>query len=189
VCSRGPRSPVTREAHHLNGAVSYAGLLPGATTPRPMNVSGMIGIVRLGLIVLTLAWAPAAGIAQQRNINFDLLVAARAGEEGAVRTLLDQGANPDSRDRVGDTALNIAARTGRTALARLLVERGADVDLANLARVTPLMSAAFDGHVEIMKILLERKADVAPVDRVQKTARIYAAGSGNAECGERLIAA
>jgi ankyrin repeat protein len=120
--------------------------------------------VAAGLVLLA-----GAAAAQNRNINFDMLQAARAGSEATVRALLDQGANPNSRNRFGDSALNTAARTGNLGMAKLMVERGADVNLANLARVTPLMSAAFGGHVEILKVLLVAKAHVVPTDRVEKT--------------------
>src|SRR5262245_28213568 len=135
----------------------------------PMRTPRTATVRRVALLGAALAAFAVGGVAQQRNINFELLAAARAGSEATVRALLDQGASPDSRNRLGDTALNIAARDGNAALARLLVERGADVNLPNLARVTPLMSAAFGGHAEIVKLLLARKANVKPTDRVQKT--------------------
>ena len=74
--------------------------------------------------------------------------------------LLDQGASPNARNRLGDTPLNTAARNGNLELVRLLLERGADVDQPNLARVTPLMSAAYGGHEAIVRELLAHKADV-----------------------------
>ena len=107
-------------------------------------------------VLMMVVCATASG--QQRNINFDLLQAARSGSVGAVRTLLDEGANPNSRNRLGDTPLNTAARNGQIELVQLLIARGADVNLANLARVTPLMSAAYGGHAEIERVLIEHPA-------------------------------
>ena len=46
------------------------------------------------LITMLLAASPLA--IGQRNINFELLGAARSGSEASVLALLDQGANPDS---------------------------------------------------------------------------------------------
>src|SRR5207344_3636891 len=112
------------------------------------------------LVAALLVVACGGAAAQDRNINFDLLQAARAGSVTSVRALLDQGASPNSRNRLGDTPLNLAARSGNLALASLLLERGADVDLPNLARVTPLMSAAYGGHTEMLELLLAAKADV-----------------------------
>jgi len=58
---------------------------------------------------LALAWLLVCGAAcaqvPQRNINFDLLAAARSGNVAVVASLLDQGANPNPRNRLGDTPL------------------------------------------------------------------------------------
>ena len=116
-----------------------------------------------------------SALAQQRNINFDLLQAARSGSVATTIALLDQGANPNSRNRLGDTPLNTAARNGNIELVKLLLERGADVNLPNLARVTPLMSAVYGGHTDVARTLLAAKASVEPSDRMEKTAMIYAA--------------
>src|SRR5215468_8309617 len=121
-------------------------------------------IFRFALLAAVLAAYAAVGAAQQRNINFELLAAVRAGAETTVRALLDQGASPDSRNRLGETPLNTAARDGNAALVKLLVERGADVNLANLARVTPLMSAAYGGHAEVARMLIAAKASLDPTD-------------------------
>ena len=93
-------------------------------------------------------WSAPQRSAQQRNINFDLLQAARTGSVATTRALLDQGANPNSRNRLGDSPLNTAARNGNVELVQLLLDKGADVNLANLARVTPLMSAVYGGQTE-----------------------------------------
>ena len=54
----------------------------------------------------------AAASAQHRNVNFDLLQAARSDSLASVRKTLDDGADPNSRNRLGDTPLNTAARNG-----------------------------------------------------------------------------
>ena len=86
--------------------------------------------------------------AQQRNINFELLQAARSGSVATVRALLDQDASPNSRNRLGDTPLNTAARNGNTELVRLLIERGADVNLANKGGWVPLYLATDNRNIE-----------------------------------------
>jgi len=97
-------------------------------------------------LFILLCAAHTAALAQQAtiNINAELLQAARRGSEATVRTLLDQGAAVDSRNRLGDTPLNIAAKNGHTHLGLYLIERGADVNQKDLAGVTPLMSAAYN---------------------------------------------
>src|SRR5678815_6011567 len=108
------------------------------------------------LLVIALCALHTAALAQQAavNINAELLQAARRGSEAMVRSLLDQGAAVDSRNRLGDTSLNLAAKNGHTRLGLLLIERGADVNQKDLAGVTPLMSAAYNGDLELTQALL-----------------------------------
>ena len=136
----------------------------------------MTGIARLGMFGLVLMAGGAWGQAGLQNVNSELLVAARSGRVATVTALLEQGANPDSRNRIGDTPLNTAAKKGDAAIVKLMLERGADVNLQNASGVSPLMSAAYGGHADIVKLLLAHKADPTRVDRIMKTATIYAAG-------------
>src|SRR6187402_312646 len=101
--------------------------------------------MRIIVTMLFLAAASGTADAQKRNLNFELLTAARAGDVASVSRLLGEETNPNARNRLGDTPLNMAARQGQLDLVRLLLARGADVNQPNLARVTPLMSAAFGG--------------------------------------------
>jgi uncharacterized protein len=116
---------------------------------------------RVAFAVLALAasqHAAAQRNPEQLDVNAQLLAAARAGSEAAVRALLDRGADPDSRNRLGDTPLNLAARAGDVELSRTLLQRGASPDRANLAGVTPLMWAAGQGQLETVRMLLARGA-------------------------------
>ena len=91
-------------------------------------------IATLCCIATLIAAAAGGGLAQQRNIHFELITAARGGDRGAAAALLDQGASPNARNRLGDTPLNSAAARGQLELVQLLLAHQADVNLANLAR-------------------------------------------------------
>ena len=54
-----------------------------------------------------------------------LMWAARRGHKDIVRTLLKNGANPNSKDRYGWSAVNWAIRKGDFKIARLLITAGA----------------------------------------------------------------
>jgi hypothetical protein len=56
----------------------------------------------------------------------------------AVKLLLESGANPNAKNRKGDTALHIAAHDGRLEVLRELVAGGADVAARNAAGQTAL---------------------------------------------------
>ena len=58
-----------------------------------------------------------------------LIEAAAAGDSGAVKRLLDQGASVDATDAAGRTALIAAAYGNHVDVAEALIEAGADVDV------------------------------------------------------------
>ncbi len=108
-------------------------------------------------------------------------LAARAGDSAAVGRALADGASPNARSRIGETALVIAIKNEQPALAMEMVNAGTDVNLGEVNGVTPLMAAAHAGQIEIARALLAKGADVAAVDRLQKNAMTYAAGQGRTE--------
>jgi ankyrin repeat protein len=85
-----------------------------------------------------------------------------------LKLLLEVGANVDSPNPEGQTALMAVARTGNVAAAQLLVERGATVDAREKwGGQTALMWASARRHPEMMQLLLSKGADVnaASIDR------------------------
>jgi hypothetical protein len=108
-----------------------------------------------------------------------------------VELLLDKGgANPDIKDKNGETALDIArydeikkifnptiidaARRGRTDVVKLLLDKGTNVDMQNNYGQTALMWAASEGHTEIVKLLLDKGANPVIKDKNGKTALYFA---------------
>ena len=85
-----------------------------------------------------------------------LVEAARAGDAGRVRTLLDAGADPNGFGAGRTTALMAAAEAGRSDLARMLMDRGADANLRNARGQTAAEVADAAGHRQL-RVLLERK--------------------------------
>jgi ankyrin repeat protein len=88
-----------------------------------------------------------------------LLYAARAGDVGRVRAVLDAGASVNAANRYGVTALGFAAERGHFDVVRLLVERGADVNVVDsFYGSRPVDFALRGGHLDIAVFLLEHKA-------------------------------
>ncbi len=141
------------------------------------------------LLLATIAGAQGEADAQETSPNVRLLAAARAGDMASVTRALADGATPNARSRVGETALVIALKSDRTDLARQMLDAGTDVNLAAVSGVTPLMAAAHGGHVEIVRMLLAKGADVDAIDRLQKNAITYAAGQGRTEIVQILLRA
>lgn len=85
--------------------------------------------------------------------------AARDGDLARVESLLDSGADLESRDRYERTALHWAATRGKAEVAKLLLDRGAAVDARAWYDMRPLHWASMRGHAAVVRLLLERGAD------------------------------
>ncbi len=88
---------------------------------------------------------------------------------------LDEGANPNSANSNGTTALMTAAEHNTSArVIRALVEAGADVNARNRRGNTALMFAAMRNSTEAVRILYEAGADIDAVNSEGKKAADYA---------------
>jgi len=119
-------------------------------------------------------------------VNSRLLVFARNSDAAGVERSLKEGANANSRNRIGETALVIALKKDDPKqddlkIAQLMLDAGTNVNLAAVNGITPLMAAAWSGRAEIAAQLLAKGAKLEPFDRLMKNAMIYAAGEGRTE--------
>src|SRR4051812_34252850 len=96
-----------------------------------------LGIMHLLAIVATvvaLAQAPATTKAEQ------LQDAARKGDAAAVKTLLDEGVDVNTKYRYGATALLYACDAGHIDVVKVLLDKGADLTIKDtFYGFTPLM--------------------------------------------------
>ncbi len=92
------------------------------------------------------------------GINAMLLAADIANTE-LIGMLLKAGADPDSANPDGETALHRVARSGNVEAAKLLLKAGAKVDpRENLGEQTPLMWAAARRHPAMVELLADSRA-------------------------------
>jgi len=89
-----------------------------------------------------------------------LVVAARDGDSGAVRTLLAKRVNVNEIARDGSTAVLWAVYQSDIAMVRALVTAGADLNTPNRYGVTPLLQASRTGDAPMIAELLKAGADV-----------------------------
>jgi ankyrin repeat protein len=88
-------------------------------------------------------------------------LAAEVGNAGIIQLLLEAGANADSPNPEGQTALMAVARTGNVEAAELLINRGATIDARERwGGQTALMWAAARRHPQMMQFLISKGADV-----------------------------
>ena len=106
--------------------------------------------------------------------------AAAAGADGAVRALLDAGADADVRAKAGSTPLHLATWEGREAAVAALLDSGVDVDARTKAGRTPLHFSAHRGHANIARRLISAGADVHATERDGRQPLHFAAREGYA---------
>jgi len=73
-------------------------------------------------------------------------------------SLIERGADPNTRGDGGITPLHRALRNGRVEMARVLIEHGANAEVKDDEGKTPLDVASEEQRDEIMKLLLELRA-------------------------------
>lgn len=88
-----------------------------------------------------------------------LLEAIRAGDTATVRALLGQGAEVNTAEPDGTTALHWASYRDDVAAVDLLLSAGADVDAENRYGVRPLSLASAGGYAGTLSALLNAGAD------------------------------
>lgn len=77
-----------------------------------------------------------------------------------LNDVLVHGANPNTTDKYGQTALHEISRAWNVDVMRFFLERGADFHRADTFGVTPLHVAAALDYEEMTQFLLERGADI-----------------------------
>ena len=117
-----------------------------------------------------------------------LIEAARRGDTGEVRRLLDEGAAVTARDPEGATALVAAAYGNHLESARALVAAGADVNAEDRTEQSAFLIATSENYLELLDLTLAAGADVNAKDSYNGTGLIRAAERGHAEVVRRLLA-
>lgn len=119
--------------------------------------------------------------------NDAIVEAASAGEDAAIRMLIQHGAPVDLQDEDGRTPLWVAAYFGHISTVKLLYEQGAKLDTQENDGRTPLSCASGCGEQEIVELLLELGAEKETKDGQSRTALWHAASEGHVATAETLL--
>eukprot|EP00403_Amphidinium_massartii_P043443 CAMPEP_0178444764 /NCGR_PEP_ID=MMETSP0689_2-20121128/39729_1 /TAXON_ID=160604 /ORGANISM="Amphidinium massartii, Strain CS-259" /LENGTH=190 /DNA_ID=CAMNT_0020069113 /DNA_START=50 /DNA_END=622 /DNA_ORIENTATION=+ len=90
-----------------------------------------------------------------------LMLASNLGDLEEVLKLIKDGADIDTQDKYGWTALRYAVRGDRYVVAEALIDAGADLNKPSSSGRTPLMSAAANGLDDMVRLLVKSGADLA----------------------------
>ena len=110
----------------------------------------------------------------------DLLQSTSRRDREAVAKALAAGADPNTIDNSGRSALHIAADSGDADIVELLLNTGANVNSAEFDGDTPLIGAAMRGHRSVVAKLLEAGADPSVESSQGMTAADHARRKGHA---------
>ena len=145
---------------------------------RPWWRAVVVGHLVLAVSVAAQAEAPAGA---------QLLDAVKAGDQGVVHALIQDGADVNAGEADGTTPLHWAAYSSDLAIAELLVGAGADATTANRYDVRPLSLAAVGGNAAIIELLLGAGANPNTVQGEGETALMTAVRTGKLEAVEVLL--
>jgi ankyrin repeat protein len=106
--------------------------------------------------------------------NTLLMLACYHDHLDTAQMLLALGAEPDRRNRRGQTPLGGVAFKGYAAIARLLLQHGAEVDADNGNGMTPLMFAEMFGRTEVADVLRQSGANARKRNRYGLTSGLLA---------------
>lgn len=102
---------------------------------------------------------------QDSNLTPSLHLAARAGNEMLVRSLILAGARPDDRDSHKQTALHAAAEAGHAPIISALLQNNADCDAVNSDGDNALHIAVREGSLPVARALLtESRLDAEAIN-------------------------
>ena len=142
---------------------------------RTGTLAGILGA--LCLSVLLNAAAPAS-----------LIDAAMQGNKDAVRTMLKQGADVNTAQGDGMTALHWAVQKGDVEIAQTLLYAGANIKATTrIGGYTPLLIAAKNGNAEMIAALVAAGADPNAPTTNGATPLMLAAQAGNVAAVKTLL--
>ncbi len=111
----------------------------------------------------------------------------KSGDYAEVKRLIDAGADVNTQEKEGWTALMLASEYGRTEVARLLIDAGAYVNAQTNEGFTALIYASEKGFPEVARLLVEVEADVNVQNDDGSTALMYALAYEHTEVVMLLI--
>lgn len=140
-----------------------------------------------GAIIITIVNVLIPNFCSAQALNSEFFKAVKDGKTEKVETSLQKGADPNSTDKEGRTALMVACQEGYIEIAKVLVENGADINAKDNQGLSPLLLASYTGNVELAKYLINKGADVHAINSTGGTSLILASHKGSVKLVELLL--
>ena len=124
----------------------------------------------------------------QTNRDALLNLASRYGQVEVMELLLESGANVESKDKLGRTAVLSAVQSRNAKAVSVLLAMGADVTARDAQQGTALQRAAGSfGNKAMVEDLIKAGADVNAADKNGQTPLMWAARWGDSERVQALV--
>jgi cytohesin len=117
--------------------------------------------------------------------------AAKGGDKDVAAFLLSKGAQANTRDEAGSTALMVACETGNLEVVEMLFDatQGQGLEEQDNDGCTALHKAAIGGHNEVAAFLLSKGADTSSRDVFGRTPFLFACWAAGLELVQMVLAA
>ena len=152
--------------------------------------TALMGVSRRGnepIVDILLQHKANPNVADTKDGNTPLRLAAEKGYVSIVVKLLQSGANPDTVDKLGNPAVVLAALWGQAEVVRALHAGGADINFVGSGGMTALMWAVYWNEKETVQTLLELGADTSIVADNGNTVLTWAALRGDVALMQLLL--
>ena len=116
-----------------------------------------------------------------------LHASALGGHIDVAQSLVEHGADINSRSEEDWTPLHVASAEGHFKFGKWLLNHGAGVNSKQDFGLTPLHIAAENGHLEVCRMLLQRNAEVNSMNYEGLTPFFLAWGHGNFDIARLLL--
>ena len=117
----------------------------------------------------------------QENLNKQLIEASKDNQVTLVQQLLEQKADPNTKNNSNWTPLMFAANKGHSEVVNLLLDKGADPNARDNQGWTVVIWAASKGHTKIVNQLIEKGGDPTLKNNSGETALDKAKKNGHTE--------
>jgi ankyrin repeat protein len=160
-----------------------------STAPRCNEENTVLYFATIGgdITVLELILSASVSWLTSRDLDAAFMNASMMGETQVARNLLGHGANINSQNDDGDTAVMLAVSRNHVVTVQFLLEYGADTSLQNAQGECAVHIAAQFGHMESLELIMGSSTSLDVNDNKGNTPLTYAIANKDVITVEKLL--